>query len=464
MLRARALVSALVLLTSVIAAAPAAATDDLNVTLPGDGSTTEITTTDPAQTVRAHFSAARGQHLILFCDTPTDAGLPNARVLDGKGKQVALGGVGCFRHVMPTPAIEHQDVPVDGPLTLVLPPYQGKAFSVKLSYRAFDDVRAQATVDGGPVAVAPAIKGQDSFVSFEGKAGDRIYATCTSPFPDRGPEALLLDAHGNAVESPSRAEGHCLKGELFRHTPTLPADGVYTVFLDNGWNTNDLSATLTLARTLPNVTVAAPTDGTPFTLTTTGVGQNARAEFTLAEHEHALITCAQRANAPRYTVTYLTVPPAAYSPGESRPCWPTDVAAGTAMLDSELTWVEGPHSLEIDPAGTETGSFDLRVYAVRDTIGMVWAYDRPATITTTKPGQNARFSFYAEEGDQISGTCRLASGTARVTWRDPWGDVVATGDCATPPAATVGYTGYYSATVDWPGLEVNTATISLHRN
>src|SRR5437763_1447946 len=468
MLRFRAIASALALSTLVIGltAAPAAAADDINVTLAADGSTTDVTTTDPAQTVYAHFTVARGQHLILFCDTKDDAGLPGAKVLDSANKRVIVsGGIGCFRHIMPDPAIEDQSIRADGPLTLVLPPYKGKTFSVKLSYRAFDDVHTQATLDGGPVTFTPASKGQDAFVTFDGKAGDRVYAECTSPVAGRGVTGYLLDARGNAVPSAASPQtyGWCQKGELFYYTPTLPADGTYTVQLDNFWGT-DLGATLSLHKTLPTVTVAAPTDGTPATLTTTGVGQNASAIFSLGAGEHALITCAQRSDSPAWTETILWAPPTQYVPGETRVCRHNPSPEGLVIMDSEWKWAEGPHTLEIDPKDADTGSFDLQVYKVRDKVGTVWGWDRPATVTTAQPGQNAKFNFWGEAGQKVSGTCQLASGTARTTVYDPAGEVVATGSCATGlmPVTTLAETGSYSAVVDWPGLGTNTATVSMH--
>jgi hypothetical protein len=470
MLRVRAIASALALSTLVIGlvtAAPAAAATDLTVTLPDDGSTTEITTTDPAQTVYARFNAARGQHLVLFCDTTTDIGLPGAKVVDSANKIVRLGPVDCFRHIMPEPAIEAQTVPTDGPLTLVLPPYKGKTFSVKVSYRVFDDVHTHAALDGGPTAFAPTLKGQDSFVSFEGKAGDRVYAACTSPLADRGVSAWLLDASGNVVlnEDSARTYGYCRQGELFYRTPALPADGTYTVQLDNTWLT-DLSATLSLHKTLPTVTVAAPTDGTPFTLTTTGQGQNAKAVFSLGANEHALITCAQRAESPKWTQTLLHAPPTQYVPAESRTCWNATTAAGTTLMDSEWNWTEGPHTLEIDPHDADTGSFDLRVYKVRDPIAGTSGMDRPVSVTTTQPGQNAKVIFWADEGDEVSGTCQLAGGTARTTVYSPSGAVIATGTCATAlmSVTTMPETGNYRAIIDWPGLGTNTATATFHRN
>lgn len=469
MLRVRARSGALAALSflvlGLITAAPAAAADDLTVTLAADGSTTEVTTTDPTQTVYVHFNAVRGQHLILFCDTRTAMGLPRARVIDGTGRAVPLGGVGCYHHAMPEPAIETEKVPVDGPLTLVLPPYKGETFSVKLSYRAFDDVHTQAALDGSPTTFAPTVKGQNAFVSFEGKQGDRVYASCTSAMADRGVYGWLLDAAGHIVPNAAspRTEGQCLNGELFHYTPTLPADGTYTVQLSNSWLT-DLGATLSLGKTLPTVRFAPRTDGTPFTLTTTGPGQNASAVFSLGLGEHALITCSQRAESPQGTQTLLFAPPEQYVPAESRLCWTAARAAGTVLMDSEWNWTEGPHTLEIDPGNADTGSFDLRVYKVLDPMA-VSGLGNPASITTTQPGQNAKFSFYAAAGAKISGTCQLAEGSARTTVYSPSGTVVATGSCATAlmAATTMPETGSYRAVVDWPGLGTNKVTATFNR-
>ena len=101
--------------------------------------------------------------------------------------------------------------------------------------------------------------------------------------------AVLLDSAGKIVPNAASPEtyGRCVKGELFYYTPALPADGTYAVQLDNSWLT-DLTATLSLSKTLPTVTIAARTDGTPFTLTTTGPGQNASATFSLGAGEHAV--------------------------------------------------------------------------------------------------------------------------------------------------------------------------------
>ena len=470
MLRARAIAGALALSILVIGlttAVPAGAADNLTVTLADDGGTTEVATTDPAQTVYVRFNAARGQHLILFCDTKSAIGLPRAKVIDSAGKAVPVGGVGCYHHTMPEPAIETESVPADGPLTLVLPPYRGETFSVKLSYRVFDDVHTHAELDGSPFTFTPTAKGQDAFVSFEGKAGDRVYASCTSALADRGVYAWLLDARGSIVPNAAspRTEGHCLKGELFYYTPALPADGTYTVQLGNSWLT-DLTATLSLSKTLPTVRSAPRTDGTPFTLTTTGPGQNASASFSLGGGEHALITCSQRAESPQATQTLLFAPPEQYVPAETRLCWNAPTAAGTVLMDSEWNWTEGPHTLEIDPRDADTGSFDLRVYKVLDVTAGVSGWGNPATITTTQPGQNAKFSFWAYAGDKISGTCRLASGSARTAVYSPSGTVVATGTCATAlmSVTTMTETGNYRAVVDWTGLGTNTVTATFTAN
>ena len=471
MLRARARSCAIaalsVLVIGLTTAAPASAAGDLDVTLADDGGTTEITTTDPTQTAYAHFNVTRGQHLILFCDTTSAIGLPRAKVINSAGKSIPLGGVGCYHHTLPEPAIETQSVPADGPLTLVLPPYNGTTFSVKLSYRAFDDVHTPAPLDGSPIAFTPTVKGQDAFVSFAGKAGDRIYASCTSALPDRGVTAQLQDSAGNVVPNAAspRTEGYCRKGELFFYTPTLPADGTYTVQLDNSWLT-DLTATLTLSKTLPTVRIAPRTDGTPFTLTTTGPGQNASAMFSLGAGEHALITCSQRTEGPQWTETLLFAPPEQYVPAETRVCRHNPTAAGLVLMDSEWNWTEGVHTLEIDPADTDTGSFDLRVYKVLDPTAGISGWDNPASVTTTQPGQNAKFLFYANQGDKISGTCQLAAGDARTTVYSPSGAVVARGTCATAlmSVTTMPETGNYRAVVDWAGLDTNKATARFHKN
>ncbi|GLZ30968.1 hypothetical protein Lesp02_31570 [Lentzea sp. NBRC 105346] len=437
------------------------AADNPTVTLPDDGSVVQVTTTDPTQTAYATFNVARGQHLILFCDTTSDDGLPAAKVVDSTGKRVPMpGGIGCFRHVMPTPAIEVEAVAADGPLTLVLPPYRGKAFSVKLSYRVFDDVRTTAALDGGPVTFTPTVKGQDAYVTFQGKSGDRVYAECTSSLPDRGVTGWLLDAKGSP-----RVSGWCHTGELFDLTPELPADGTYILQLDNTFLT-DLSATVSLHKTLPTVSVPNRGDGTPVTLTTTGAGQTAKTDFYLDAGEHALITCEQLTESPKWTQTWLNLPPEQYRPAEGRVCAHAPSEAGRIVMDTEWSWMEGPHSFEVDPKDANTGTFDVRVYKVRDPQAGVWGWDRPFSVTTTKPGENAKFVFWADEGDVISGTCQVASGAARTTVYGPAGEVVATGNCATGmmPATTLPGTGNYRAVVDWPGLGTNTATATFHKN
>lgn len=466
MLHMRALLGALVLTASVITAPAAMAADAIDVTLANGGATTEVTTTNSTQTVNVHFDAAGGQHVILFCDTTSDSSVLRTWVYDKKNQRVLIDSwSGCFRHVLPEPAFNEQAIEHDGPYKLVLAPNNGQPFTVKLSYRAFDDVHTHVALDGSPVTFAPTAKGQNGLFTFDGKAGDRVRVTCESSVTGRGVSGFLLDANGKVVPNDASPQtwGWCQHGDLFDYTPTLPADGAYTLLLENSWMT-DLGATVTLSKTLPTVTVAAPTDGTPFTLTTTGPGQNAKATFTLGANEHALITCEQRGDTPQWTPTLLFAPPTQYVPAESRVCRHAPSAEGRIVMDSEWNWTPGPHTFEVDPRDGATDSFDLRIFKVRDPFTVVRFFDHPLAVTTTQAAQNARFGFYAFQGDRISATCQLASGTARTTVYGPSGTVVATGTCATALMAvtTMPETGSYTAVVDWPGLDTNTVTVNFH--
>ncbi len=72
----------------------------------------------------------------------------------------------------------------------------------------------------------------------------------------------------------------------------------------------------------------------------------------------------------------------------------------TNFMDGQSLPMTGTYTLGIDPGGT-TGSVNLTLLNATDVTGTI-AFGTPITVTTTVAGQNARYTFNATAGQQVS--------------------------------------------------------------
>jgi lipid-binding SYLF domain-containing protein len=208
---------------------------------------------------------------------------------------------------------------------------------------------------------------------------------------------------------------------------TVPVTGTYTVLVDPGGtaigsvtlqlNTfSDLSGTITI--------------GTPLTVTTTGAGQNARYTFSATLGQQISLTITNSTYTGCIALNTSILKPDGTTLGSTGTC------GSSAFIDSMTVPTTGTYTVLVDPGGTATGSVTLQLNTFSDISGTI-TIGTPLTVTTTGAGQNARYTFSATAGQQISLTMTSSTYT---------GCIALNTSILKPDGTTLGSTGICGAT------------------
>jgi hypothetical protein len=147
---------------------------------------------------------------------------------------------------------------------------------------------------------------------------------------------------------------------------------------------------------------------------------------------------------------------------------PTQVGTSGGFIDATALPVTGAYTIIVDPIGTNVGSVSLTLYDVpADVNGSVSINGAPVTVTTTVPGQNARLTFDAAVGEQI--TVRVTGngiGGTAVTLSKPDGttltSVNSSSNAFNLAAQTLTVSGSYVVQVDPNGSNIGNITLTLY--
>src|SRR2546423_6151211 len=81
---------------------------------------------------------------------------------------------------------------------------------------------------------------------------------------------------------------------------------------------------------------------------------------------------------------------------------PASTCNANAFLDAQTLDANGTWTVLVDPQGSAAGHLTLQAYAVTDQAAAIVRNGVAVPVTTTTPGQNARFTLSIAAGQQIS--------------------------------------------------------------
>ncbi|HEY2115199.1 MAG TPA: carboxypeptidase regulatory-like domain-containing protein, partial [Candidatus Angelobacter sp.] len=371
-------------------------------------------------------------------------------LFDPFGKQLASSGCNGATAFMDGP-----NLPITGTYTLGIDP-GGTTGSVNLTLNNATDVTGTIAF-GTPITVTTTVPGQNARYTFNATAGQQVslmvsnstYTGCIAL------NAAILRPDGSTLASTATCGS-----SAFVDSTTLPTAGTYTVLIDPS-GTGSGSATIQLnAFSDLNGTI---TIGTPLTVTTTGIGQNARYTFSGTAGQQISLTLTNSTYTGCIALATSILKPDGTNLGS------TSICGATGFIDSMTVPVTGTYTVVVDPGGTATGSVTLQLNTFSDLNGTI-TIGTPLTVTTTGIGQNARYTFSGTSGQQISLTLTNSTYTGCIALATsilkPDGTTLgSTSICGATgfiDSMTVPVTGTYTVLVDPGGTATGSVTLQLN--
>jgi YD repeat-containing protein len=352
------------------------------------GTPLTATTTTAGQNARYTFSGTSGQQLSMNLSGNTYVGC-NAivvSVLKSDGTSLASTGI-CNGS---TGFMDSFTLPATDTYTVFVNPQGTTTGSVTLLLNTFTDVSGTISV-GTPVTATTTVAGQNARYTFSGTAGQQLsmnlsgntYVGCTAVV------VSVLKSDGTSLAS----TGICNGTTGFMDSFTLPTSDTYTVLV-NPQGTTTGSVTM-LLNTFGDIS-GTITVGVPLTVTTTGVGQNARYTFSGTSGQQLSMNLSGNT----YVGCNAVVVSVLQSNGTSLAS--TGICNGsTGFMDSFTLPATGTYTVFVNPQGTTTGSVTLLLNTFTDVSGTI-SVGTSLTATTTVAGQNARYTFSGISGQQLS--------------------------------------------------------------
>ncbi|MEU8255576.1 VWD domain-containing protein [Micromonospora inaquosa] len=285
----------------------------------------------------------------IFVEVPAATVLDRCGVLlllDPQGRQLATGcvisGVGFIDTTTLTATGDHQ---------VVLDPWDADLGRATVRVVAVTDEEKTLTVDGPPVRATLAQPGAVSRLSFDGRAGQKVFLQVTdATVPDRCGLLRLRDPAGDEV-----ASGCVIGGHGFVDGFVLPASGRYVLEVD-GTSTDTGAADVRLrdASDEQRDTVA---DGRANTLSVGRPGAVSRLRFSVASGRRLTVEVSAASLPDRCAILTVTGPG-----GEAvgSGC----VIGGAGRFEVGPLPTGGTYTLLLDPWADETGSATVTVRQV----------------------------------------------------------------------------------------------------
>jgi YD repeat-containing protein len=350
------------------------------------GTPLTATTTFAGQNALYTFSGMAGQQISVNITGSTYTGCLSlsARVLNPDGSTLGSSST-CGSTFL----VDSLKLATTGTYTVVIDPQGTSIGSANVLLSTFNDVTGSITA-GTPITTTTTTIGQNALYTFSGTAGQQITVNVTNS-TYTGCSALVarvLNPDGSMLGSSSTCGSTLLVDSL-----TLGSTGTYTVVIDpQGTATG--SATVLLS-SFSDIT-GTITPGTPLTVTTTAIGQNARYTFTGAVGQQVSINMSGSTYTGCNAVVVSLLKPDGTTLGSTGIC-----NGSTGFLDSQTLPTAGTYTVLVNPQGTTTGSMTLLLNTFADVTGTITA-GTALTASTTAPGQNALYTFSGTSGQQLS--------------------------------------------------------------
>lgn len=423
-------------------------------TITPGGPAVTVTISSAGTSATASFTGTAGQRVALNIVSSTIT-LSKVSLLKPNG--IALFSINQGKT---TRFVDTQVLPSSGTYKLVINPnstYTGK-MTLRL-YAVPDDASGSLALDGTPTSATITTPGQNAALTFNGLTGHRV-ALHVDGVTISQSMLTLKNPDGSTLSGPTAFA----TAGAFVDPKVLPADGVYTVFL-NPKLLGTGNITVHAYDVPADTTATVPTDGTPTTGVTTVPGQANR--FTFSGLTNGRVSLSVTATDFVGTVSILKPDSSVLTSRAVTPAAP----AG-AFIDAQKLPVDGTYTVLVDPGAAATGSLTFSLYTVSpDTTAPITAGGSAVTVTSAQPGQNNYLTFTGTLNQRISVLVENVSAqldSAKLNVVKPDGTLLlSSGVVVTPAGAymdvkTLPVAGNYKIFLDPQGASFGSADITLY--
>jgi hypothetical protein len=240
---------------------------------------------------------------------------------------------------------------------------------------------------GETKSVAISTANQLGIIVFDGTAGQSVSLNLGSG---------TIASYWVSVNAPTSAQVLVVSGgtaSSFVEPFSLPVTGTYSIYVDPQ-STYVGMVPLTL-NTITDVSSTIVPGGPPVTVTTTAPGQNVRLTFSGTAGKR--VSVAVSGSTMGYTNLSLLQPN-----GTALASGSVSAASGY-IFDATTLPVDGTYTILVDPQGATVGSMTLTAYDVpADATSSIVPGGPAVTLTTTVPGQNAKWTFTGSANQRVS--------------------------------------------------------------
>ena len=304
---------------------------------------------------------------------------------------------------------------------------------------------------------------QISLLAFDGTAGQRVSLYLSTDIQSNNRFNVTLISPTNVTLTSLSIGNGSGSYPIFSPDITLPTTGTYTVLTVVAATGNTNSLALTLYNVPPDVTATMTVGGSPLTVSTSAVGQNAKITFPGS--------LGQRVSLALSNSSYTTTPGVGISgPGLNS----VGGAAPPLVIDPPITLPQsGPYTILLQPvsqANGSGGSITLNLYNVpADVAGSVTINGAALPVAITGPGQNAQITFNGTANQSV--TVQLTGDTicqVLVKLLPPGGgpnnwlqEGYSCGGNFSLPSQTLSSTGTYTILVDPQGTATGNISVAV---
>ena len=421
---------------------------DASTSVTMGGASGTVTTTVPGQDAHFTFAGVSGHRLAL--------GLTGVTVSSGSvtvlnPDATVLTGPKAFA-TAPT-FIDPLTLSQNGIYTVFINPKSRAVGSVTLTaYDVPADTSAALTL-GTPAVGTISVPGQVAHFTFIGSASQRVSVNVESS-DFTGTISLLKPDLSVLASIPVGPAGGFLDATI------LPANGSYTVVVNpSGDATGALSF---VAYDVPaDTTGPIVADGSTVAVTNTVPGQNSYLTFGSSAGQKVSVLVSNVSGVDPAELDLLK------PDGTSALAAPVTVTSAGAWLQPVVLPVSGQYKLLLDPQQANVGSADVNLFTVPADLTGAITPGTPLTVTTTAPGQNAKYTFTGVQNQRVSLNLTSVTITSvKVSILKPDGTTLATKTVGTsggfiePVTLPVG--GTYKVVVDPQSSYYGSVTVGLY--
>jgi RHS repeat-associated protein len=363
---------------------PADTTADATPTTAGASVT--ATNETPGQDALVRFQGQAGQRIALNVDSIAYDNYPTASNVQIGIRQpdgTYLAGPVSLSTSSWGSWLEPVTLPAEGVYDIVVDPYPADAVGTvgMTVYDVPPDTTASLTPDsdGEQITATLGNPGQNARISFSAAAG-RGVAVLSGSSSFASPVCLSLAK----PDGSSLAQLGCHGSDAWIDPVMIPAAGDYTLLVDPQRGETG-SYPLTVFDVPPDTTqtIAPTTSGASATVATTADGQNARLTFDGTGITRVSVRIDSSTYTNGGTVSLIR-------PNGSR----AELGSlATGAFHEPQSVSSGQNTVLVDPAGRGLGEVQLTVFRVPNDPAVGATLGAPATLTTTAPGENGRFTF-----------------------------------------------------------------------